>query len=65
MTLFNKLAKGSSYFIPKLKEANKKFEGKTFAVTFKVENSKEAEQITKLFTAAGCKVEVRGTNIKD
>jgi hypothetical protein len=62
--LFNKLAKGSSYFIPKLMEANKKFEGKPFAVTFKVENSKEAEQISKLFTAAGCKVEVRDTQLK-
>ena len=62
--LFNKLAKGSSYFIPKLKEANRKFQGKTFTVTFKVEKPAEAEQITKLFTAAGCKVEVQGTNIK-
>lgn len=62
--LFNKLSKGSSYFIPKLKEANKKFQGKSFAVTFKIENPQEAEQITKLFTAGKCKVEVQGTNFK-
>jgi hypothetical protein len=62
--LFNKLSKGSSYFIPKLKEANKKFQGKSFAVTFNIENPKEAEQIAKLFTAGKCKVEVQGTNIK-
>ncbi|MGC1404293.1 MAG: hypothetical protein WA974_15350 [Thermodesulfobacteriota bacterium] len=62
--LFNKLAKGSSYFIPKLKVANKKFQGKSFAVTFNIENTKEAGQITKLFTAGNCKVEVQGTNIK-
>ena len=62
--LFNKLAKGSSYFIPKLKEINKKFQGRTFAVQFNVENPKEAEEIAKLFTAGNCKVEVQGTNIK-
>jgi hypothetical protein len=28
--LFNKLSKGSSYFIPKLKEANKNFQGRNF-----------------------------------
>jgi len=62
--LFNKLSKGSSYFIPKLKEANKGFQGKAFAVAIHVEKSQEAEQINKLFTAAGCKVEVHGTDIK-
>ena len=62
--LFNKLAKGSSYFIPKLKEINKKFQGKNFAVQFNIENPKEAGQIAKLFTAGNCKVEVQGTNIR-
>ena len=62
--LFNKLSKGSSYFIPKLKEANKEFQGKPFAVTITLEKPKEAEQINKLFTAAGSKVEVQGTNLK-
>jgi hypothetical protein len=62
--LFNKLSKGSSYFIPKLKVANKEFQGKPFAVDFNVEKPKEAEQITKLFTAAGSKVEAQGTHLK-
>jgi hypothetical protein len=62
--LFNKLSKGSSYFIPKLKEANKEFQGKSFAVTITLEKPKEVEQINKLFTAAGSKVEVQGTNLK-
>jgi hypothetical protein len=62
--LFNKLSKGSSYFIPKLKEANKEFRGKAFAVTITLEKSKEAEQINKLFTAAGAKVDVQGNNLK-
>ncbi len=62
--LFNKLAKGSSYFIPKLKEANKKFEGKPFAATFKVENPKDADLINKLFSVAGCQVEAQNTQLK-
>ena len=33
--LFNKLAKGSSYFIPKLKETNQKFMGRPFTATIK------------------------------
>ena len=62
--LFNKLSKGSSYFIPKLKEANKEFQGKPFAVTISLEKPKEVEQINKLLTAAGAKVDVQGTNLK-
>jgi hypothetical protein len=62
--LFNKLSKGSSYFIPKLKEANKEFQGKPFSVTISLGKSKEAEQINKLFTAAGSRVEVQGTDLK-
>lgn len=62
--LFNKLSKGSSYFIPKLKEANKEFQGKPFTVTITLEKPKEAEQINKLLSTAGSKVEVQGTNLK-
>jgi hypothetical protein len=62
--LFNKLSKGSSYFIPKLKESNKKAQGKTFNVTLAIEKPKDLELVSKLFTAAGCKVEVQGTNLK-
>ncbi len=62
--LFNKLSKGSSYFIPDLKEANKAFQGKPFVVTINPGNPIEAEQIKKLFTAAGSKVEVLGTGLK-
>lgn len=62
--LFNKLSKGSSYFIPKLKESNKGFQGKAFTAAIHVEKPKEAEQINKLFTAAGAKVDVQGTDLK-
>jgi len=62
--LFNKLSKGSSYFIPKLKEANKAFLGKPFAVQFTIDKPEEAERIQKLFVAAGNKVEVQGKEMK-
>jgi hypothetical protein len=58
--LFNKLAKGSSYFIPKLKETNQKFMGRPFTATIKIQNAAEADQINKLFTQAGARVNVQG-----
>lgn len=62
--LFNKLSKGSSYFIPKLKEANKDFQGKTFSVQLAVDKPEEGERIQKLFSAAGNKVEMQGKELK-
>jgi len=40
--LFNKLAKGSSYFIPRLKETNQKCVGKPFSATVTLPNLEEA-----------------------
>lgn len=62
--LFNKLSKGSSYFIPKLKESNKKVQGKPFSVTLAIEKPKDMELVSKLFTATGSKVEPQGNNLK-
>ncbi|MBA4394712.1 MAG: hypothetical protein C0407_14270 [Desulfobacca sp.] len=62
--LFNKLSKGSSYFIPKLKESNKKAQGKPFSVTLAIEKPKDMELVSKLFTATGSKVEAQGNNLK-
>jgi uncharacterized protein YqgV (UPF0045/DUF77 family) len=62
--LFNKLAKGSSYFIPKLKEANTKFQGKAFSAAIQVDKPQVAEQINKLFTTSGAKVDLQGTELK-
>jgi hypothetical protein len=58
--LFNKLSKGSSYFIPKLKERNQKFMGRAFTATIKIQKAAEADQINKLFTLAGCRVNAQG-----
>lgn len=69
---FNRLSKGSSYFIPKVAKSNEAFMGKMFAATIKVdkpedkagEGEKRAENISKVFTTAGAKVEVSGSTLK-
>jgi hypothetical protein len=71
--MFNSLAKGSSYFIPKVAKSNEKFMGKMFSVTIKLdkpedkagEAEKRAERASKLFIInPGAKVEVNGAQLK-
>jgi hypothetical protein len=71
--LFNQLAKGSSYFIPKVQKNNEKFMGKMFSATINVskpedkpgEAEKRAERASKLFTInPGATVEVKGAELK-
>lgn len=71
--LFNKLSKGSSYFIPKVAKDNEKFMGRMFTVNIKVSKpedkpgdaEKRAERAAKLFTVnPGAKVEVKGSELK-
>ncbi len=57
--LFNKLAKGSSYFIPTLLQKNEENKGKPFRVTLVVE--KDSDQIIRLCTAAGAQARPQGT----
>ncbi len=69
---FNKLAKGSSYFIPKVAKNNEAFVGKAFSVTIKTgkpddkpgDGEKRAENIAKVFTTAGARADVLGASIK-
>ena len=60
--MFNKLAKGSSYFIPKVMKKNEGFMGKPFAVTLKME--KEPTNAVKVLTKAGAQVEAAGNELK-
>jgi hypothetical protein len=71
--MFNNLAKGSSYFIPKVAKSNEEFMGKMFAVSIKLgkpedkpgDGEKRAERASKLFTVnEGAKVEVNGAELK-
>jgi hypothetical protein len=71
--LFNELAKGSSYFIPKVQKNAEKFMGKTFSATINVSKEedkpgdaeKRAERASKLFVVnPGATVEVKGAELK-
>jgi hypothetical protein len=71
--MFNQLAKGSSYFIPKVAKSNEKFMGRMFTATIKLDKpedkpgdaEKRAERAAKLFTVnPGAKVEVSGAQLK-
>ncbi len=71
--MFNQLAKGSSYFIPKVAKSNEKFMGRMFTATFKVDKpedkpgdaEKRAQRASQLFIVnPGAKVEVNGAELK-
>ncbi len=55
--MFNKLAKGSSYFIPKVMKSNDKFMGTNFSMVIKFEKTEVALKSAKLITAAGAHVQ--------
>lgn len=61
---FNRLAKGSSYFIPKVIKTVEKADGKTFLVNVKLENPQDAQDAVKIFTLAGAKAEANGAELK-
>jgi hypothetical protein len=69
---FNRLSKGSSYFIPKVTKSNGKFMGRMFAASIKVDKpedkpgdaEKRAANIAKVFTVAGAKAEVNASTVK-
>ncbi len=63
-TSFNKLAKGSSYFIPKVAKSVEPFAGKSIAVAITLDKAEDADNITKIFSTAGATVEKNGTAIK-
>jgi hypothetical protein len=69
---FNKLAKGSSYFIPKVVKDNERFMGKPFSVSIRTDKpedkpgdaEKRATNIAKVFTTAGAKADISGSTLK-
>ena len=69
---FNKLAKGSSYFIPKVAKNNEAFMGTTFSVTIKTDKpedkpgdaDKRAAVIAKVFTTAGARADMGAGTVK-
>ncbi|MBE0446917.1 MAG: hypothetical protein IBX64_02230 [Actinobacteria bacterium] len=61
--MFNKLSKGSSYFIPKVAEKNEKANGTNFDVAVKVDKPEVAESAAMLLTHAGAEVVVNGLEL--
>jgi hypothetical protein len=69
--LFNKLSKGSSYFVPKLTASLKEVEKDELAVSVKMENPEQAARAAKIFTrgapdttSQGVELSIRGNLAK-
>jgi hypothetical protein len=58
--LFNKLSKGSSYFIPKLQKSAAGYAGRQFAAEVSLEKPETAALAANLFTAAGASAQAEG-----
>jgi len=55
--MFNKLSKGSSYFIPKIAKSNEQFANTSIDVTMKFEKPEQGAAAAKVLTAAGTGVQ--------
>lgn len=70
--MFNTLSKGSSYFIPELRENAEKFKGQSLSVKISGAKAEDKpgdteariENVSRVLTAAGAKIEVTGTDMK-
>jgi hypothetical protein len=54
--MFNKLSKGSSYFIPKVSKSNEKYMNTTVALTVKLDKPEQNPGAVKILAAAGVEV---------
>lgn len=61
---FNRLSKGSSYFIPKVAKSAEQLNGKALSTSIKLDKAEDAEAISKLLAAAGAKTDVKDTAVK-
>ena len=62
--MFNKLSKGSSYFIPKIMKGNEKNMGKQFSVTVKLDKPEDAQKAAGQFKKAGSEVQQDAGTLK-
>ena len=61
--LYNSISKGSAYYIPKLKEGIKPFDGKSVTMTLEMETAARAAQTAKLFESSDASVSVTGAQL--
>jgi hypothetical protein len=60
---FNRLSKGSSYFIPKVLKTVENIAGRQLKQGIAFDTAEEAQDAAKLFSAAGAKAEVQETRL--
>ena len=63
-SLFNSIAKGSAYYIPRVMEEADAFNGNTINLTLGMATEEQAEQSALLFTKSGAKVNASGKELK-
>ena len=62
--LYNSISKGSAYYIPKLKDDAKAFNGSAVEMSFAMANPTQAQQTAQLFMKAGALVNVSEAKLK-
>jgi len=62
--MFNKLSKGSSYFIPKVAKSNQKFANTAIAVSVKFEKPEQIDATVKLLAAPGIEAKNANTELQ-
>ena len=62
--LYNSISKGSAYYIPKLKEDAKAFNGSAVEISFSMANPAQAQQTAQLFMKSGAMVNASEAKLK-
>jgi len=62
--MFNKLSKGSSYFIPKVAKSNEKYMNTTVSVSVKLDKPEQNAGAIKVLTVGGTEVKSSGTDLQ-
>lgn len=55
--MFNRLSKGSSYFLPKVAKRSESLSGQPFSMTFRFADAAQADSIARIVTSCGGRVE--------
>jgi len=62
--LYNCISKGSAYYIPKVQEEGRAFQGKSVDLTLHMASAAQAEKTALLYRAAGAAATVSGADLK-
>lgn len=63
-SLYNSISKGSAYYIPKLKDEARSYNGNKVELSFAMANPAQAQQTAQLFTASGAVANVTDATLK-